>query len=252
MRLMKRVALVLTTFLMVVSAAQSASAQPTAALTIPAWTTITTPTRYPATGTIDVSGSYLGGYVGLQPYVNVAFGTLTLFWTFDSAGTQIATVQGISLASMIESTNQLNLPRLAPHLYFTYTPTYGESHVAALLYGTSVGSVLPEIPGDTILIEEERQPLTAAGYKTVYPCDYWAGEMRAYLVAPAGTIATLYEVNLTGQWRPSDVIKAGESKTMVAPMGAWFFFVQGAPNATYTFTVTPLVVPPVRMTGTQH
>ena len=242
MRLLKSVALL---FFVLFVVTESAQAQ---VLQIPGWTTVAQPTRYPATGTIDATTfPYLGGYIGLKPYTSVAFGTLTLFWTLDPDGRQLATVQGISLASMIESTNQLNLPRLAPYLYFTYTPTYGTSEVAALLYGTTVGSVMPEIPGDTILIEEAQQSLNQYGYKTIYPCDYWAGEMQVYLSAPAGTVASLYEVNLTGDWRLSDVIKAGESRRMVAPMGAWFYFVQGPPNATYTFTATPLVIPPVRI-----
>lgn len=215
---------------------------------IPAWTPIATTTRYPATGTYDVShAAYLGGVIGLNPSEPYGRGTLTLFWTADAAGLNIIGPQGLALTAGIVSLNQLRLVNQGPYLYFTYKPYAGSSMLAATLFGTNVPSPLPELPADTLLVTEQH---TLAAYTSVgiWPCDYFAGEARWFLQAPEGVYVTLYSVDLEDHFYPTDSMPAGPSRMTTLQMGAWLIVVSNptANEVSYVATVTPLLTPSLR------
>jgi hypothetical protein len=240
-----RLLIVFAIFLLVTSSrlyAQSGNYAPSF-LQISAWTSIGAKTRYPASGTFDLSNyGYIGGIIGLNPSGDLSHGVVTFFWTSDTAGQQIVGVQGMNLSSLIVSTNQLRLPNQGPYLYITYQPFLGPNPLAANLFPTNVGNVLQEIPGDTILIDEANRPLGAYTSTAIYPADYFAGEARLYLSAPAGVTVTLYGADLTDQFWPLDSTTNG-SITTVCPMGTWLVVVSNASSSQvqYTVAVTPLL-----------
>jgi len=212
-------------------------------LSVNAWTPIGTTTRYPTSGTYDVSTwSHIGGVIGLDPASATSHGVVTLFWTMNADGTGIVGVQGINLNSLIASMNQLRLMNQGPYLYLTYQPFVGPNPLAAQLFGTNIGSLLPELAGDTILVDITSAQLAAYSNATIYPCDYFAGSARVYLSAPAGVTVTLYGADLADQFWPLDSMGPG-SMTTIVPMGTWLIVVSNANSAavTYTVAVTPLV-----------
>lgn len=212
-------------------------------LVVPAWTPMPKQTRYPKTGTYDVSDfAYLGGVIGLNPQGDVSRGVITCFWTLDAAGSQIVGVSGWHLSSLIVSLDQLRRPNLGPYLFLTYETFRGSNPLAATLFGTNCGSPVPSWPGDTILISEAHQPLASNANVTWYPDDYFAGPVRLYLDAPAGVTLTLYGADLTDQFWPLDTLTAG-SVTTITPMGTWFVVVSNATAEpiTYSVSATPLL-----------
>lgn len=221
-----------------------ACAAQTAFLQVPAWSNISTTTRYPTVGTYDVSDvSNIGGIIGLYSGSGaVSHGVVTFFWTLDSAGTEIVGVQGMNLSSLIVSTNQLRLPNLGPYVYITYKPIIGPNQIAVKLFGTNDSNRLPEIPGDTILIDESRT-LAAHTAVTFYPDDYYAGWARVYLNAPAGVTATIYGADLTDQFWPLDQLSNG-SMTTITPLGTWLVVVYNSnpQSVTYSIEVTPMPI----------
>jgi hypothetical protein len=211
---------------------------------VPAWTTMQSgKTRYPDKGTYDLSNfKYLAGQIGLRPDGPAGRGTATFFWTSDAAGDHIVGVQGMPLASLIVSQNQLRIPNQGPYFYMTYQPFSGPSNLAANLFGSNVGSPNQQIPGDTILIDDKDKPLTARTATTIYPDDYFAGSARVYFSAPAGVNATIYGDDLTDQFWPLDSMGSG-SMTTIVPLGTWMIVVYNSTSAPvkYTLSVTPSV-----------
>lgn len=211
-------------------------------LQVPAWTNVTQRARYPIYGTYNLSDShFIGGIAGLDPSGPVSHGVLTFFWTIDAAGQQIVGVQGLNLSSLIVSTNQLRIPNQGPYLYVTYQPFVGPNPLALNLFGTNVGNVLQHIPGDTILLNEHNRTLGPYAATAIYPCDYFAGEARLYLSAPAGVRATVYGADLTDQFWPLDATGPG-SLTTITPMGTWLVVISNSTGSavSYTVAVTPL------------
>lgn len=212
------------------------------------WSGVTTLTRYPATGTYDVSSmQYVGGVMGLDPASGYGFGTMTFFWTSDAAGAHIIGPQGISLASGIPSLAQLRIMNQGPYLYMTYQPFAGVNYLHANLFLTNVSSPLPELPADTILVTEAHT-LASNLSVGIWSADYFAGEAVLFLDAPQGVYLTVYGVDLTGQYWATDTVKPGPGKMTVLPMGAWLVVVSNPTNdaIAYRATVTPLLTPSLR------
>lgn len=212
-------------------------------LQLSAWTNISQMTRYPAVGTYNVSSAkYVGGVIGLNPLGPLSHGIVTFFWSSDAAGEQIVGVQGMNLSSQIVSLNQLKVPNLGPYLYLTYQPIIGPNALAVNLFGTNIGTILPEWPGDTILIDEKNQTLAPETATAIYPCDYFAGPVRLSLMAPAGVTVTLYGADLTDHFWPLESLTNG-SATTITPMGTWLVVVSNATSGsiTYTIAATPLL-----------
>jgi hypothetical protein len=167
---------------------------------------------------------------------------VTLFWTTDVDGHHIVGVEGLSLSSLIVSTNQLRVPNLGPRLYLTYQPFVGTNPLAANLFGTNAPSAMPAIPGDTILIDEVRT-IPANSTQVFYPADYFAGYTRVWLQAPPGVMVTMYASDLTLQWWPLETFTNG-AVTTITPMGTWMVVVWNANHepVDYALAVTPLFV----------
>ncbi len=213
-------------------------------LHIPAWTDHTAEVRYPLTGSYSVcEWSHVGGVIGLDPSGAVSHGVLTFLWTMDEAGDQIVGVQGINISSQIVSLNQLRIIHQGPYLHLTYQPFVGANPLAATLFNTTIGSPQPELAGDTILIDEKDRPLAAQTSEAIYPCDYFAGQVRVYLGGPATLKATLYGADLTDQFWPLDIFAANVPVTTIVPLGSWMIVVSNPTPAaaTYTLAVTPRV-----------
>jgi len=240
--------LLVAAFALLVCRPASASNYGPPFLQVAAWTNIGATTRYPASGTYDLSDyAYIGGIIGLDPAGQTSRGVVTFFWTTDTAGSHIVGVQGFHLASQIVSTNQIRLPNQGPYLYVIYQPFLGPNPLAINFFGTNVGNALQEIPGDTILIDEQNRTLAPGATATIYPADYFAGEMRLWLAAASGLVVTLYGFDLTDQWWPLDSTGNG-SITTVAPMGSWFVFLYNATGSAVTYSVaaTPLLASTTR------
>ncbi len=215
-------------------------------LSIDAWkahTPVRTVTRYPTTGTYALyDWSYLGGPIGLNPEGEPSRGVVTFYWTADKAGSHIVGVQGMNLSSLIVSMNELRLLNRGPYLYMTYEPFVGPNGLAARLFGTLVGGTQPALLGDTILIDEQDRTLAAGCTETWYPCDYFAGEGRLYLSAPAGCSVSVHGADLTDQFWLLDSMGPGSCST-IFPLGTWLVVVHNPTPAavSYTVAVTPRV-----------
>jgi hypothetical protein len=148
----------------------------------------------------------------------------------------------MNLNSLIVSQNLLRMPNQGPYLYMTFKPFVGPCPLAANLFASNVGSSLQEIPADTILTDEKDQTLNARTSTTIYPDDYFAGPVRAYLSAPAGVSATFYGADLTDQFWALDSMGPG-SVTTITPMGTWMTVITNNTYAPvkYTLSVTPSV-----------
>lgn len=224
-------------------------------LTIPAWTSIPSLKRYPSSGTFDLHDmAYVGGPIGLNPAGDFSRGVVTFYWTIDAAGEHVCGVQGMHLTSSIPSLAELRLPNRGPYLFVTYQPYAGPNPLAASLFGTNVGGKQPLLCGDTILIDEQEKTLAAATLNTavppaivpmllpIYPCDYFAGEVRVYFAAPTGVKATLQGADLTDQFWILEEFGPGRFTTIV-PLGTWGIVINNPTLSpiTYTLSVTPLI-----------
>jgi hypothetical protein len=213
------------------------------------WNTVATKTRYPATGTFDVSSfSHLAGCVGLGPdQTNHCRGALIAYWTSDPEGTHIVGVWGQQLTSLIVSNNILRIPNEGPYLYFTFEPFFGQCQMTVNLFGTNAAHWQSSIPGDTILIDDA-DPMTICTVPpntvhTTYPCDYFAGDVGIYFDAPAGVQAWVGGFDYLDQmWILDKFPGAGRYRSIV-PVGAWFMSIYNTTTATikYALTVTPKV-----------
>jgi hypothetical protein len=214
---------------------------------VSAWTEHTQTTRYPSSGTYDVSQwHYIGGMMGIDFYGPHSRGTATFFWTTDAAGTQIVGVRSLPLTSAIFSTNQLRMLNLGPYLYIVYQPWFrdliGPHRMAANLFGTNTGDAqstqVP--PGDNILIDERDRKLPFR--EAMYPAGYFGGEVLLYFNAPPGVEATLYGFDLEDVWWPLDAFKVSGTYRTIVPNGTWFIYVQNFTGSEiqYTLSVTPL------------
>lgn len=237
-------------------------------LNVPAWTKLSNKTTYPTSGTYDVSQyRYLGGFVGLEPGETSA-GVVTFDWYKDRAGTELVGVQGLPVSSLIVSTAQLRVPNLGPYVKVTFTPftqpypekcAAGGCPFAMRLFGTNRPSLLPLIPGDSILIDTVPTPEPGVVPKVVpevvppetstaiYPDDYFTGPVRLFLESSPGVTATLYGTDLTGENWPLDKLSASGSTTTFAPFGTWFVVVSNPTTspAGVTLAATPLETQPV-------
>jgi hypothetical protein len=220
---------------------------------IAAWTPMSGQNRWPSLGTVDEVGRpmrtydlhsqpYIGGVIGLNPSGDVSRGVITFFWTFDAVGEHIVGTQGMHIASPIPSMAELRLLNRGPFVYMTYQAFSGTNGLSATMFSTDVGGPQPLMCGDTILIEDIDQPVVANATKTIYPCDYFAGQVGVYFDAPPAARATIYGVNLTNDNRKVDVISPGSAITIV-PVGTWFVVVWNPTPAPirYTLAMVPLL-----------
>lgn len=238
-----RAALAAALVLLLAAARVEAAYGPTT-IDVAAWTIVDVPTRFPASGTYDTDGNaFLSGILGLNPNGPYAAGTAIVYWTEDVAGTVIVGSQGIPLTSQIPSAGQFAIPNQGPRYYVQYIPLSGPNALRASLRSSTTPSALPEIPPDTLLITERDQTIGPNQAVMIYPADYFAGEVQLALWAPAGITATLWGMDLTGQWFPV-VATTNGSKTAIAPMGTWGVVIDSAnaPGGTYSITATPNVV----------
>jgi hypothetical protein len=220
---------------------------------VPAWTEHTTTTRYPSSGTYDVSQwHYIGGMIGIDFYGPHSRGTVTFFWTTDKDGTQIVGVRSLPLTSAIFSTNQLRVMNHGPYLYILYQPWFrdliGPHRMTANLFGTNTGLPIngtdtnvdiQVAPGDNILIDEKDRKLEWR--EAMYPAGYYSGEVLLYFSAPPGVTATLYGFDLEDVWWPLDEFKVSGTYRTVVPNGTWFVYIYNSTGAEiqYTLAVTP-------------
>lgn len=211
-------------------------------LAIAAWTNHSGTTRYPSTCTYDLAGEkYLAGVIGLNPAGTPSRGVVTFYWTTDAAGDNIVGTQGMHVSSSIPSMAELRMLNRGPYLHFTYEAFVGPNPLAANLFTTNNGGNQPLLCGDTILIDEQDATLAANTSVPIYPDDYFAGEGRLYLSAPANVKVTIHGVDLTDQFWPLDCVSPG-SYTTVFPIGTWLAVVSNSNGSaiTYTLAVTPL------------
>jgi hypothetical protein len=214
--------------------------------------------HYPALGsetkTYPVSEyRNVGGAIGLDPEGPFSRGTIKFRWTSDAAGERQVGAQGIPMTSLIISNYLLNIPNLGAYLRVEYKPYFGPNPITMNLFGTNVDRTLP---GDTILIEDTDRAVGAQATYTVYPCDYFAGQVSVYFEAVrteviAGVPAlvpvpearvTFYAVNLTDDNRKMLTMGPGRA-SVITPMGTWFCVVWNPLTVpiTYTLAVVPLL-----------
>lgn len=231
---------------------------------VPAWTSVTSKTRYPEEGTYPVTMPYLAGPIGLDPGGAEQRGVVTFFWTSDKAGEHIVGVQGMHLSSLIVSMAELRLMNRGPYLHMTHEPFAGANTpggtnaLAARLFGAQVGGSKPLLIGDTILIDVQDRTLagsTAAdpSTETWYPCDYFTGFADFYfeandsnghpLDASSGVRVTLHNYDLTDQAWLVNSFKPGEPRTAICQLGTWCVVVHNptSKEITYAMSVTPNV-----------
>lgn len=213
-----------------------------ACLELPAWTSLSSPTRIPANGTCDVSSyEYLAGYLGLRSFYggggDWSQSVAELFWTRDAAGEQVVTEQPITLHAGIQSLGQFSLPSLAPYVYVIIQPVNGLNATAMSMRGSHTLSPWPTVLGDTLLITQTGI-CNGDGGTTFYPADYWAGPTQIYFAG--GSAIELFSYDLTYQKYVVDKHGPG-TFTTVTPMGTWGVYLTCAPGANYAVTATPML-----------